>query len=220
MPPIDGNNPASWSASSTSSGSSVSLRSSDATYASSASTQTPNETSRSSSEHAPDRTRWPRASARDRSSASILVFPIPGSPWTARHASVPDSSASSASSTCWSSARRPIVGPHSLVTRVELAPGRFVLDSPGNDRVFAVHRRSVGEREHRKLLLSADPLELGALSGRADRARAAFPEDDALVQDSRLVKCLVSTPAAVRQEQRVATSKVARVQRGHGGGML
>jgi hypothetical protein len=76
-----------------------------------------------------------------------------------------------------------------------LAAGRFVFGCPGDNGILADHRRSVGEREHRKLLLSADPLEVGALTCRPDGARAALAEDDTLVFDSRLVECLVSARA-------------------------
>ncbi len=69
-----------------------------------------------------------------------------------------------------------------------LATGRLVLGGPGDDGSLAVHRRSIREREHWQLLLSADPLELGALAGRADAGRAALAEDDAPVCDPRLVE--------------------------------
>src|SRR5207253_9513578 len=39
---------------------------------------------------------------------------------------------------------------------------------PCDDGVRAVHRRSVRQREDRKLLLPADPLEVGTLPGCAD----------------------------------------------------
>ncbi len=54
-----------------------------------------------------------------------------------------------------------------------------VLCGPGHDGGLADHGRPVGEREHWELLLSADPLQLGALAGRADCARRhPWPRND------------------------------------------
>ena len=64
-------------------------------YSSSASTNTPNGRSRSSSDADPERTRWPRASARSASSERSRVLPMPGSP-TSSTASEPPPSSSAA----------------------------------------------------------------------------------------------------------------------------
>ena len=69
-----------------------------------------------------------------------------------------------------------------------------MLGGPGDDGSLAVDRRSVREREHWKLLLSADPFELGAFAGRADAERAPLAEDDGFVFDSRLVERLLELP--------------------------
>ncbi len=87
-----------------------------------------------------------------------------------------------------------------------------MLGGPGDNGGLANDCRSVREREHRKLLLSADPLELGAFAGCAEGARAAPAEDDAFVSDSRLVESLVSATAPVGDERRAAASNVAGVE--------
>jgi hypothetical protein len=95
-----------------------------------------------------------------------------------------------------------------------------VLGGPGNNRGLANDCRSVREREHWKLLLSADPLELGAFAGRAEGARPASAEDDACVFDSSLVERLVSATATMRHERRAAASNVAGVEGQFGWGVL
>ena len=90
--------------------------------------------------------------------------------------------------------------------------GRLVLGGPGDDGSLPDDRRTVREREHRKHLLSTDPLELRAFAGCADAARVALAEDDAFVVDSRLVECLVSASAPVSEERGAAASDVAGVQ--------
>src|SRR4051794_41688982 len=75
--------------------------------------------------------------------------------------------------------------------------GGFALAGPGNDRVRAGYRRSVRQREDRKLLLSADPLEVGTPPGCADGERAALAEDDAFVHDPGLVERFMSATATV-----------------------
>src|SRR5436190_4685505 len=90
--------------------------------------------------------------------------------------------------------------------------GRLALGDPGDDGVRAVHRRSVLEREDRELLLSADPLEFGALAGRADGERTALAEDDALVRDPRLVERLMSATAPMREERWPSASNVAGIE--------
>jgi hypothetical protein len=87
-----------------------------------------------------------------------------------------------------------------------------MLGGPGDNRGLADNRCSVREREHWKLLLSADPFEAGAFAGRAEGARAALAEDDAFVFDSRLVESLVSATAPVGDERRAAASNVAGVE--------
>src|SRR5438309_2163824 len=108
--------------------------------------------------------------------------------------------------------RRPRSGASSRAASPILVSGGFALAGPGNDGVRAVHRRSVRQREDRKLLLSADPLEVGTLPGCADRERASLAEDDALVHDPRLVERFMSATATVRQERWAPTSNVAGVE--------
>jgi hypothetical protein len=95
-----------------------------------------------------------------------------------------------------------------------------VLGGPGDNRGLANDGRSVRERENWKLLLSADPLELGAFAGCADGAWPAFAEDDACVFDSSLVERLVSATAPVRHERRAAAPNVAGVEGQFGWGVL
>src|SRR5436189_5390820 len=87
-----------------------------------------------------------------------------------------------------------------------LLNGGFALAGPGDDGIRAVYRRSVRQREDRKLLLSADPLQVGTLPGRADRERAALAVDDTVVLDPRLVERLMGATATVRPERCAPTS--------------
>ena len=87
-----------------------------------------------------------------------------------------------------------------------------MLDGPGDDGSLADDRCSVREREHWKLFLAADPLELGAFAGCAEGARAAPAEDDAFVLDSRFIESLVSAAATMWHERRPATAHVAGVE--------
>src|SRR5436853_1901831 len=83
---------------------------------------------------------------------------------------------------------------------------------PGDDGILADDRRSVGQRENRKLFLSAHALELRALPCCANSAWAALTEDDALVVDSRRVECLMGACAAVREAERSPTSNVTGIE--------